>query len=78
MIPALQATSPAPSRVADYLAELRLRGFEGDIGGSHAERTVFATDNSVYQLAPQAILFRATRTTCCASRGWRPTSASAV
>nr|WP_157398420.1 MULTISPECIES: FAD-binding and (Fe-S)-binding domain-containing protein [Ramlibacter] len=39
------------------MAELRLRGFEGDIASSHADRTVFATDNSIYQVAPQVILF---------------------
>jgi FAD/FMN-containing dehydrogenase/Fe-S oxidoreductase len=58
LIPALAADGDhAPSLLADYLGELRLRGFEGDIGRSHADRTVFATDNSIYQVAPQAILF---------------------
>ena len=45
------------SLAVDYLAELRLRGFEGDIAQGHADRTVFATDNSIYQVAPQAIVF---------------------
>ncbi|HSI61440.1 MAG TPA: FAD-binding and (Fe-S)-binding domain-containing protein [Ideonella sp.] len=57
MIPALHAADRTTSITQDYLAELRLRGFEGDIAHGHADRTVFATDNSVYQLAPQAILF---------------------
>jgi FAD/FMN-containing dehydrogenase len=34
-----------------------LRGFEGDISHTYADRTVFATDNSIYQLTPQAIVF---------------------
>jgi FAD/FMN-containing dehydrogenase/Fe-S oxidoreductase len=57
VIPALRAGERERSLAGDYLAELRLRGFEGDIAQSHADRTVFATDNSIYQLAPQAIVF---------------------
>ena len=57
MIPALHAADRPASLAQAFLAELRLRGFEGDIAQGHADRTVFATDNSIYQLAPQAILF---------------------
>ncbi len=57
MIPALHPDDRPVSLTLDYMAELRLRGFEGDIADAHADRTVFATDNSIYQLAPQAILF---------------------
>jgi FAD/FMN-containing dehydrogenase len=57
MIPALHSSDRADSPTADFLAELRLRGFEGQIAQAHADRTVFATDNSIYQLAPQAIVF---------------------
>ena len=57
MIPLLQAGDRPASLTLDYLAELRLRGFEGDIAHSHADRAVFATDNSIYQVAPQAIVF---------------------
>lgn len=57
MIPALHAADEAGSLTLDYLAELSLRGFEGDIAHGHADRTVYATDNSIYQLAPQAIVF---------------------
>ena len=45
-----------PLHVA-FLAELRARGFVGDLSSNHADRTVFATDNSIYQLKPQAIAF---------------------
>lgn len=57
MIPFLDATKAPPGEYADFLAELRLRGFEGEITWAHSERTVFATDNSVYQVPPQAIVF---------------------
>lgn len=57
MIPSLQFGDQPTSLIIDFQAELRLRGFEGEITHSHADRTVFATDNSIYQLAPQAIVF---------------------
>src|SRR4051812_44038573 len=57
MIPRLaDVPSPAPL-YADFLAELRARGFAGDLSSTFADRTVLATDNSIYQLAPQAIAF---------------------
>jgi len=57
LIPALHPADGAASLTQAFLAELRLRGFEGDIAQGHADRTVFATDNSIYQLTPQAIIF---------------------
>ena len=57
MIPALHPEGQPVSLTLDYIAELRLRGFDGDIAHAHADRTVFATDNSIYQHAPEAILF---------------------
>jgi FAD/FMN-containing dehydrogenase/Fe-S oxidoreductase len=57
LIPALKSNAKPTPLTADFLAELRLRGFEGDITHSHSDRTVFATDNSIYQLSPQAIVF---------------------
>ena len=37
--------------------QLRASGFDGDIETAYAERVVAATDNSIYQLLPQAILY---------------------
>jgi FAD/FMN-containing dehydrogenase/Fe-S oxidoreductase len=49
---------PAPAPLyAQFVAELRARGFEGDLSLSYADRTVLGTDNSIYQLTPQAIAF---------------------
>ena len=59
MIPRLaRVPSPAPLHV-EFLAELRARGFEGQLSLGHADRTVLSTDNSIYQLFPQAIAFPA-------------------
>jgi FAD/FMN-containing dehydrogenase/Fe-S oxidoreductase len=57
MIPRLtEAPHPAPLYAA-FLAELRARGFEGELSPLYADRTVLGTDNSIYQLSPQAIAF---------------------
>src|SRR4030095_10298738 len=57
MIPSLPAVSAEAPLYVDFLAELRLRGFEGDISTAQGDRTVFATDNSIYQIEPQAVIF---------------------
>ncbi|MWJ27747.1 FAD-binding protein [Halomonas sp. ZH2S] len=40
-----------------FLAALKTAGFEGDIAPDYANRTVLATDNSIYQRLPQAALY---------------------
>lgn len=57
MIPHLNAPDTPASLYTAFLSELRIRGFEGDISQAYADRTVFATDNSIYQVPPQAIVF---------------------
>ncbi|MBR0687468.1 FAD-binding oxidoreductase [Bradyrhizobium manausense] len=48
----------APARLhSELAAELRLRGFEGDLASAYADRIVSATDNSIYQLRPQLVVF---------------------
>src|SRR3954471_8963960 len=57
MIPRLvDMPGPVPLYTA-FLAELRARGFEGDLSSTYSDRAVLATDNSIYQLTPQAIAF---------------------
>ena len=41
----------------ELMAELCLRGFEGDLAPAYDERIVSATDNSIYQLLPQLLVF---------------------
>jgi FAD/FMN-containing dehydrogenase/Fe-S oxidoreductase len=57
MIPRLTGTPGPRPLYAEFLTELRMRGFEGDLSSSYADRTVLATDNSIYQLTPQAVAF---------------------
>ena len=54
MIPRLAALPDPLPLVAAFFAELRARGFSGDLSERWADRTVLATDNSIYQLTPQA------------------------
>ena len=57
MIPAL-AERPTTGRLyTDCLDALRHAKFAGDIEASAASTTVSSTDNSIYQLRPQAIMF---------------------
>ncbi|RZL96367.1 MAG: FAD-binding oxidoreductase [Variovorax sp.] len=57
MIPSLKPQDLPAALYSDFLSELRLRGFEGDMTQSRSDRTVFATDNSIYQVPPQAVVF---------------------
>ncbi|MGY3530724.1 D-2-hydroxyglutarate dehydrogenase YdiJ [Bradyrhizobium sp. USDA 4452] len=57
MIPRLPPEPAALPLYGAFCAELRARGFAGDLTTGTADRTVMATDNSIYQLTPQAIAF---------------------
>lgn len=57
MIPRLPSDAETAPLHAAFCAELRARGFAGDLSLSRADRTVLATDNSIYQLTPQAVAF---------------------
>ncbi|MDN0083357.1 FAD-binding and (Fe-S)-binding domain-containing protein [Crenobacter sp. SG2305] len=57
MIPRLTDRPVSDSLYHDFAAELRLRGFEGELSASYADRTVLSTDNSIYQVWPQLIAF---------------------
>jgi len=57
MIPRLLPEDGLDPEYRAYLTGLRERGFEGEIRTDYATRLVTATDNSVYQVMPQAVLF---------------------
>lgn len=44
-----------------YLAALKTAGFDGDIDASYAGRLIAATDNSIYQNLPRAVLYPRTQ-----------------
>jgi len=41
----------------DFLKQLAKVGFRGEVAYSHSQRTVLATDNSIYQRVPRAAVF---------------------
>ena len=51
-----QERTDAP-QVISYLDQLKKTDFSGDIERSYASRLIVATDNSVYQCVPEAVLF---------------------
>ncbi|OOF51284.1 hypothetical protein BKK52_00405 [Rodentibacter trehalosifermentans] len=62
MLPRLANVPQVDEIVQHYLTELKTQHFEGDIATHYADRLSLATDNSVYQQLPQAILFPKTVT----------------
>ncbi|MBY3348404.1 D-2-hydroxyglutarate dehydrogenase YdiJ [Rhizobium laguerreae] len=56
MIPRL-TSHLAPATPSGFFERLIEAGFNGDAEGRSAARTVYATDNSIYQLEPAGILF---------------------
>jgi len=57
MIPKLSPEHSLESLYLDYLNKLEQSAFSGEIETSYASRLAVATDNSVYQYLPQAVVF---------------------
>ncbi|WP_150539414.1 D-2-hydroxyglutarate dehydrogenase YdiJ [Actinobacillus vicugnae] len=57
MLPQLSKIPAINQTVLQFLEALKYQHFSGDIASSYADRLSLATDNSVYQQLPQAILF---------------------
>ncbi len=56
MLPRLSSQSDVDPIVLKFVADLQHSGFEGDIETQYSSRLAVATDNSVYQQLPQAVL----------------------
>ncbi len=57
MIPSIRETSPVQAQYLAFIDALRACGFEGDLNPDYANRTVLATDNSIYQVLPQGVIY---------------------
>lgn len=57
MIPRIDNLPEVSILYREYLTELKKLGFTGDIEEEHSSRLLCATDNSVYQCMPQAVIF---------------------
>ena len=56
MLPRINAQSDIKPVVLEYLEQLESDGFRGDIATQYGSRLAVATDNSVYQCVPQAVI----------------------
>ena len=56
MLPRLQLNADVDPVVVRFLDELKTAGFTGDIESQYSSRLAVATDNSVYQQLPQAVV----------------------
>jgi FAD/FMN-containing dehydrogenase/Fe-S oxidoreductase len=57
MIPRLVCEDGSRSDVVNFLRELTTIGFMGEVRGDFASRLIASTDNSIYQILPQAVVF---------------------
>ena len=57
MIPRIKQTSSTQSLYLQFLEALKRTDFEGEIAPDYASRTVLATDNSIYQVLPQGVVY---------------------
>ncbi|WP_246235968.1 D-2-hydroxyglutarate dehydrogenase YdiJ [Acerihabitans arboris] len=57
MIPQISQAPGLAQPTIDFINALQLNGFTGDSATTYADRLTMATDNSIYQLLPDAVLF---------------------
>src|SRR5260370_10593856 len=57
VLPRLDPLAGVDANVADFLAQLGQGGFRGDVRADYATRLSAATDNSIYQVLPAAVIF---------------------
>lgn len=57
MIPRISQAPQVSELTTEFLDTLLKNSFTGDISSSYADRLTMATDNSIYQLLPQAVVF---------------------
>lgn len=57
MIPRIDSASPVQALYLAFIDQLKASGFHGDLNADYANRTVLATDNSIYQVLPQGVIY---------------------
>ncbi|MDJ0582903.1 FAD-binding and (Fe-S)-binding domain-containing protein [Crocosphaera sp.] len=57
MIPKILPEITIHKTIANFLRSLKKTSFSGDIKGDLANRLIASTDNSIYQILPQAVVF---------------------
>lgn len=57
MLPRIANITPTQTQYLAFIDALRAGGFQGDLNPDYANRVVQATDNSIYQILPQGVLY---------------------
>lgn len=57
MIPKLSDVSPVQAKYLSFIERLKASGFSGDTNPDYANRVVLSTDNSIYQILPQGVIY---------------------
>lgn len=57
MIPLLDKINSTQQRYLNFIERLKYQGFEGDLSPDYANRVVLSTDNSIYQVLPQGVVY---------------------
>jgi len=57
MIPRLDKINATQQRYLNFIERLKAEGFAGDLNPDYANRIVLATDNSIYQVLPQGVIY---------------------
>lgn len=57
MIPLLSEVSPVQTKYLAFIERLKASGFSGDTNPDYANRIVLSTDNSIYQVLPQGVIY---------------------
>ena len=57
MIPKILPEITINQTIADFLSSLKKTSFSGDIKGDLANPLIASTDNSIYQILPQGVVF---------------------
>lgn len=57
MIPRISEIDATQKLYLQFIDRLKAQGFEGDLNPDYANRIVLATDNSIYQMLPQGVLY---------------------
>ncbi|SEQ73959.1 FAD/FMN-containing dehydrogenase [Amphritea atlantica] len=57
MIPRIAEINPTQKRYLYFIESLKNSHFEGEVNPDYASRVVLSTDNSIYQVLPQGVVF---------------------
>ena len=57
MIPRIHEIDATQQLYLQFIERLQASGFEGDLSPDYANRVVLATDNSIYQMLPQGVIY---------------------